>query len=64
VPEQRVTRLGIVGAGTMGAGIGLVALRAGLSVVLQDASDQACSGRRFTCASISRKPASKPLWDG
>ena len=41
MPEQRVTRLGIVGAGTMGAGIGLVALRAGLSVVLQDASDQA-----------------------
>jgi 3-hydroxybutyryl-CoA dehydrogenase len=41
VPEQRETRLGIVGAGTMGAGISLVALRAGLSVVLQDTSDQA-----------------------
>jgi len=41
VPKQRETRLGIVGAGTMGAGIGLVALRAGLPVVLQDTSDQA-----------------------
>ena len=41
MPKQRETRLGIVGAGTMGAGIGLVALRAGLPVVLQDTSDQA-----------------------
>jgi 3-hydroxybutyryl-CoA dehydrogenase len=35
------TRLGIVGAGTMGAGIALVALSAGLPVVLQDASTEA-----------------------
>jgi 3-hydroxybutyryl-CoA dehydrogenase len=41
VPEQHETRLGIVGAGTMGAGIGLVALKAGLLVVLQDTSEPA-----------------------
>lgn len=34
-------RLGIVGAGTMGAGIALVALKAGLTVVLQDPSAEA-----------------------
>lgn len=41
MPASGETRLGIVGAGTMGAGIGLVGLSAGLSVVLQDTSDEA-----------------------
>jgi len=46
VPPQRVERIGILGAGMMGAGIAYVAARAGLEVMLLDSSpDNAVRGR-------------------
>jgi len=46
VPPQRVERVGILGAGMMGAGIAYVAAKAGLDVMLLDTSpDTAVRGR-------------------
>ena len=36
VPKKRVTRLGLIGAGQMGAGITVAAIQAGMQVVLKD----------------------------
>ncbi len=41
VPDQSVKKLGILGAGMMGAGIAYVAARAGIQVVLIDRTDEA-----------------------
>ena len=41
VPPGKVTRLGIIGAGMMGAGIAFAAARSGVDVVLLDATDDA-----------------------
>jgi 3-hydroxyacyl-CoA dehydrogenase/enoyl-CoA hydratase/3-hydroxybutyryl-CoA epimerase len=41
VPDQRVQKLGVLGAGMMGAGITLVAAMAGIEVVLVDQSAEA-----------------------
>jgi 3-hydroxyacyl-CoA dehydrogenase/enoyl-CoA hydratase/3-hydroxybutyryl-CoA epimerase len=44
VPDQRVKKLGVLGAGMMGAGIALVSAQAGIEVVLID-RDQAAADR-------------------
>lgn len=49
VPDQRVKKLGVLGAGMMGAGIALVSAQAGIEVVLVD-RDQAAAdkGKAYT----------------
>ncbi|SFD23760.1 3-hydroxyacyl-CoA dehydrogenase NAD-binding domain-containing protein [Tropicimonas isoalkanivorans] len=46
VPKQTVEKLGVLGAGMMGAGIALVAAQAGIEVVLLDQSREAAEGGR------------------
>ena len=49
VAEQKVTQIGIIGAGMMGAGIALVSALAGIKVVLIDAKQDAAErGKNYT----------------
>ncbi|MGC9419004.1 MAG: 3-hydroxyacyl-CoA dehydrogenase NAD-binding domain-containing protein [Rhodovulum sp.] len=49
MPDQKVQKLGILGAGMMGAGIALVAAQAGIEVVLIDQQQEAADkGRAYT----------------
>ncbi|MCO8146579.1 3-hydroxyacyl-CoA dehydrogenase NAD-binding domain-containing protein [Rhodovulum tesquicola] len=49
IPDQSVRKLGVIGAGMMGAGIALVAAQAGIEVVLVDQSQEAADkGRAYT----------------
>ena len=55
VPDQRVKKLGVLGAGMMGAGIALVSAQAGIEVVLID-RDQAAAdkGKAYTEAYLDK----------
>ena len=62
VPDQRVKKVGVLGAGMMGAGIALVSAKAGMDVVLidqtQEAADRGKSySESFMDKGISRKKA-------
>jgi 3-hydroxyacyl-CoA dehydrogenase/enoyl-CoA hydratase/3-hydroxybutyryl-CoA epimerase len=62
VPDQKVRRVGIIGAGMMGAGIALVSAMAGIKVVLIDAKQEAADkGKSYTAdymdKGIARKKA-------
>lgn len=49
VPDQRVKKLGVLGAGLMGAGIALVSAQAGIEVVLLDRDQEAADrGKSYT----------------
>ena len=52
VPDMRVAKLGILGAGMMGAGIGFVAARAGIEVVLIDRDQASAEAGRATIEGI------------
>ncbi|MBL3564565.1 enoyl-CoA hydratase/isomerase family protein [Rhodovulum sulfidophilum] len=55
VPDQTVKKLGILGAGMMGAGIALVSAQAGIEVVLVDQSQEAADkGRAYTAAYMDK----------
>ena len=55
VPDQKVRKLGVLGAGMMGAGIALVSAQAGIEVVLIDASQEAADkGRAYTEAYLDK----------
>ncbi|SEV96990.1 3-hydroxyacyl-CoA dehydrogenase / enoyl-CoA hydratase / 3-hydroxybutyryl-CoA epimerase [Cognatiyoonia koreensis] len=62
VDDQKVSKVGIIGAGMMGAGIALVSARAGIEVVLIDAKQEAADkGKSYTAdymdKGIARKKA-------
>ena len=64
VPDQRVKRLGVLGAGMMGAGIALVSAQAGIEVVLIDRDQAAADKGKAYAASymdkgIARKKATE-----
>ena len=55
VSDQRVTKLGVIGAGMMGAGIAYVSANAGIDVVLIDASQEAADKGKAHAADILDK---------
>jgi 3-hydroxyacyl-CoA dehydrogenase/enoyl-CoA hydratase/3-hydroxybutyryl-CoA epimerase len=64
VPDQRVKKLGVLGAGMMGAGITLVSVQAGIEVVLIDQTQEAADkGKAYTASyfdkGIARKKATE-----
>ena len=60
VPDQRVKKLGVLGAGMMGAGIALVSAQAGIEVVLIDRDqDAADKGKAYTASYLDKGIARK-----
>ncbi|EAR50903.1 fatty oxidation complex, alpha subunit [Oceanicola granulosus HTCC2516] len=58
-PDQSVQRLGVLGAGMMGAGIALVAAQAGIEVVLLDQSREAAEKGKAYSQSYAEKGAKR-----
>ncbi|MFC6687079.1 3-hydroxyacyl-CoA dehydrogenase NAD-binding domain-containing protein [Jhaorihella thermophila] len=55
IPDQRVKKLGVLGAGMMGAGIALVSAQAGIEVVLIDRDQQSADrGKAYTEAYLDK----------
>lgn len=59
VPDQRVRKLGVLGAGMMGAGIAHVAANAGIEVVLIDSTQEAADRGKAHSAGILDKGVSR-----
>ena len=59
VPDQRVRKLGVLGAGMMGAGIALVSVQAGIEVVLIDRDQDAADKGKAYAASYFDKGISR-----
>ena len=67
-PDQKVKKVGVIGAGMMGAGISLVSALAGIEVVLIDSTQEAADkGKSYTTAymdkGISRKKVTEAKKD-
>jgi len=59
-PDQRVAKVGVLGAGMMGAGIALVSALAGIEVVLIDQSQEAADkGKAYTTVHMDKGIARK-----
>ncbi|WP_430395704.1 3-hydroxyacyl-CoA dehydrogenase NAD-binding domain-containing protein [Ferrovibrio sp.] len=62
VPTQSYTKVGILGAGMMGAGIAFAASSAGLQVVLLDSTQEAAEkGKSYSAGLLDKRVASKKL---
>ena len=60
VPDQRVKKLGVLGAGMMGAGITLVSVQAGIEVVLIDQTQEAADkGKAYAAGYFDKGIARK-----
>ena len=60
VPDQRVKKLGVLGAGMMGAGIALVSAQAGIEVVLIDREQEAADkGKAYSATYMDKGIARK-----
>ena len=59
LPDAKVRKLGVLGAGMMGAGIAHVAALAGIEVVLIDATDEAAERGKAHSASLLAKAVSR-----
>lgn len=59
VPKQTVRKLGVLGAGMMGAGIAHVAVKAGVEVVLLDSTQAQADKGKAHCASLLDKEVAK-----
>lgn len=55
LPDQSVQKLGVIGAGMMGAGIAYVAANAGITVVLVDATQEAAERGKSHAADLLEK---------
>ena len=61
-PDQKVTQVGVIGAGMMGAGIALVSALAGIKVVLIDAKQEAADkGKSYTADYMDKGIARKKV---
>ena len=62
VADQKVAKVGVIGAGMMGAGIALVSALAGIEVVLIDSTqDAADKGKSYTTAHLDKGMARKKV---
>ncbi|SIT74903.1 3-hydroxyacyl-CoA dehydrogenase / enoyl-CoA hydratase / 3-hydroxybutyryl-CoA epimerase [Yoonia rosea] len=61
-PDQKVKKVGVIGAGMMGAGIALVSALAGIEVVLIDSTQEAADkGKSYTTAHLDKGIARKKV---
>ena len=65
VPKSQVTKLGVLGAGMMGAGVAYVSALAGMDVVLIDSTlEQAEKGKEYAAKLLAKDVEQGPSHEG